>query len=106
MAGLAGAAQGSYLEELLPALARLKKEVDRDIVVVFENRAVRPDDASVEALARTWRARYQAEGLPVYPNVERAPRGIKHAAAYQRSGGRDGDHPPGLERRADAAIRI
>jgi acyl-CoA synthetase (NDP forming) len=75
--GLEPPPAGSYFEGLLPGLVRLKEETGKDIVMVFENKAYLPDDVFVEEVSRKIRGLYQKAGLPVYPNVERALRGIR-----------------------------
>jgi acyl-CoA synthetase (NDP forming) len=82
MAGVPSGPPGAYLEEMLPVLERLKKKSGREIIVVFENHAVTVADVDVEKTSRILRKAYQSRGIPVFPNVERALRGIRHAVAY------------------------
>lgn len=72
--------KGSYLQELLEGLIRLQKETDKDVVMVFNNTAYLPEDLEVEGVSRRMRVLYQKAGIPVYPSVERALRGISLAA--------------------------
>jgi len=71
---------GSYLGGLVETLSGLKKKTGKDVVMVFDNRAHMPEDVEVEAVSRKIRRRFQAEGIPVYPSVERALRGMRHAS--------------------------
>ncbi len=71
---------GSYLGGLVETLSGLKKKTGKDVVMVFDNRAHMEEDVEVEAVSRKIRRRFQAEGIPVYPSVERALRGICHAS--------------------------
>jgi len=72
--------RGLYLEALLDLLSKLKNETGKDIAVVMENKAYKMEDIEVEATLREVRTKYQAAGIPVYPNAERALRGIKNAS--------------------------
>ena len=56
-----------------------EKKSGKEIVVVFENHAVTVEDVAVEKTSRIMRKTYQASGIPVFSNVERALRGIRHA---------------------------
>ncbi|MBU2552247.1 MAG: CoA-binding protein [Proteobacteria bacterium] len=78
-AGLEPPPRGAYLESLLEVLAPLKKSSGKDMVMVFDNRAYRPEDAEAEGMVREMRNRYQSEGIPVFPSAERALRGIRNA---------------------------
>ena len=84
MMGVDSGPPGSYLEELLPVLAQLKTEFNKDMVVVFENRATSIAEASVEKTSRKMRAMYQSLGIPIFSNVQRALRGISHAVALHK----------------------
>lgn len=79
MTGIPTSPPGAYLKEMLPILTRLRKVYGKDIVAVFENRAGAIDDVHVEETARIMRKAYQEGGIPVFPNVERALRGIRCA---------------------------
>jgi hypothetical protein len=72
--------RGIYLNALLDVLTNLKKETGKDIAVVMENKAYKIDDIEVESALREVRKKYQESGIPVYPNAERALRGIKNAS--------------------------
>jgi acyl-CoA synthetase (NDP forming) len=72
--------RGTYLNSLLEVLSKLKKKTGKDIAVVMENKAYKMDDIEVESTLREVRKKYQASGIPVYPNSERALRGIKNAS--------------------------
>ena len=82
MAGVPAGPPGAYLEEMLPVLERLKKKSGREIIAIFENHAVTVADVDVEKTSRILRKAYQSRGIPVFPNVERALRGVRHAVAY------------------------
>jgi hypothetical protein len=71
--------RGSYLEGVLEIMSRLKDDTGKDVVAVFENRAHRVEHVEVESVSRSMRKKYLSKGIPVYPNVERALRGIKNA---------------------------
>ena len=71
--------RGSYFRGLLGGLGRLKKETNKDIVMVFDNTAYLQEDLEVEAVSRLMRNQYQQAGIPVYPSAERALRGIRLA---------------------------
>lgn len=76
--------RGAYLSGLLEVLTELKQESGKDIAVVMENRAYKMEDMEVEAILREVRGNYQQSGIPVYPNAERALRGIKNASRLKR----------------------
>ena len=82
MAGVPAGPPGAYLEDMLPVLERLKKASGREIIAVFENHAVTVADVDVEKTSRIVRKAYQSRGIPVFHNVERALRGVRHAVAY------------------------
>ena len=82
MTGMPAGPPGAYLEEILPVLERLKKKSNKEIIAVFENRAMTVANVDVEKTSRIMRKKYQSRGIPVFPNVERALRGIRHAVAY------------------------
>ena len=82
MAGVPAGPPGAYLEDMLPVLERLKKASGREIIAVFENHAVTVADVDVEKTSRIQRKAYQSRGIPVFHNVERALRGVRHAVAY------------------------
>jgi len=82
MAGMPTGPPGAYLEGMLPVLERLKKKSHKEITCVFENRAKTVADVEVEKTSRIMRKAYQSHGIPVFPNVERALRGIRHAVSY------------------------
>jgi acyl-CoA synthetase (NDP forming) len=84
MTGQKGPPSGAYLGGLVEALSGLKQETGKDIVTVFENRAYFPEEVKVEAVSREMRRRFQSRGIPVYPSVERALRGIRHASTVGR----------------------
>jgi hypothetical protein len=77
--GLKPPPRGSYLQGVLEVMSRLKDETGKDVAVVFENRAHRVEHVEVEAVSRNMRKQFLAKGIPVYPNVERALRGIKNS---------------------------
>lgn len=72
--------KGGYLQELLEGLIRVKEETHKEVVMVFSNRAYFPEDLEVEGVSRQMQERYQKAGIPVYPTVERALRGISLAS--------------------------
>ena len=82
MVGVPAGPPGAYLEGMLPVLERLKKKSNKEIITVFENRAMTVADVGVEKTSRIMRKAYQSHGIPVFSNVERALRGIRHAVAY------------------------
>ena len=82
MAGVPPGPPGAYLEEILPVLERLKKKSNKEIIAVFENHATTVEDVDVEKTSRIMRKEYQSRGIPVFANVERALRGIRHAVVY------------------------
>ncbi len=82
MVGVPTGPPGAYLESMLPVLERLKKKSNKEIITVFENRAMTIADVAVEKTSRIMRKAYQSRGIPVFSNVERAFRGIRHAVAY------------------------
>ena len=82
MVGVPAGPPGAYLEGMLPVLERLKKKSNKEIITVFENRAMTVADVGVEKTSRIIRKAYQSHGIPVFSNVERALRGIRHAVAY------------------------
>ena len=67
----------AYLENLLAALSRMKKEHGLDVVVAFENWI---QDLEVEAISIAMKARYQDEGIAVFPGTARALRAIRNAS--------------------------
>jgi acyl-CoA synthetase (NDP forming) len=75
--------RGRYLAGLVDALSELKQKTGKDVVMVFENRALRPEDVDVEAVSREMRLKFQGEKIPVYPSAERALRGLGHAQAHR-----------------------
>jgi acetate---CoA ligase (ADP-forming) subunit alpha len=76
--------RGSYFEGLLGGLGRIKKETNKDVVMVFNNTSYFPEDLEVEGVSRLMQDRYQKAGIPVYPSAERALRGIR--LAYLKKG--------------------
>ena len=82
MVGVPTGPPGAYLEGMLPVLERLKKNSNKEIITVFENRAMTVEDVAVEKTSRIMRKAYQSHGIPVFSNVERALRGIRHAVSY------------------------
>ena len=68
--------RGSYFQELLEGLIGLKKETDKDLIMVFNNTAYFPEDLEVEGVSRKMQDLYQKAGIPVFPSAERALRGI------------------------------
>lgn len=81
MMGAGAPPRGEYLEKVLEVFSRLKKKYNKDILVVFDDRAHRLEDLEANGAGRRMRPMYQKEGIPVYPNAERALRGIKYACA-------------------------
>jgi acyl-CoA synthetase (NDP forming) len=73
----ASAPSPAYLENLLAALSRMKKEHGLDVVVAFENWI---QDLEVEAISMAMKARYQDEGIAVFPGTARALRAIRNAS--------------------------
>lgn len=84
MLGLDPPEKGAYLEALLEIIAPVKQESGKDIVLVLENRAHRIEDVEVEYTARMIKKKYHENGIPVYPNVSRALKGIRGANTWQR----------------------
>ncbi len=82
MAGVPVGPPGAYLKGMLPVLERLKKKSSKEVIVVFENHAMTVADVDVEKTSRIMRKAYQSHGIPVFSNVERALRGLRHAVAY------------------------
>ena len=76
MMGLEPPPPGSYLRSLKEVLAGLKEETGKEIALIFDNRAVRPEDVWVEEINRRVRAEFQALGIPVFPNTPRALKAI------------------------------
>ena len=81
VAGVPAGPPGAYLEGLLPVLERLKKKSNKEIITIFENRAMTVADVEVEKTSRLMRKAYQSVGIPVFSNVESALRGLRHAVA-------------------------
>jgi predicted Fe-Mo cluster-binding NifX family protein len=77
---------GNYLKEMLDLFSDLKTKTGKEIVVIFDNRANQVEDVAVEKVSRKMRMAFQAQGIPVFPNVERALRAIRHAVSAMRSG--------------------
>ena len=69
-----------YLSRLMTVLGEIRKETDKDIALVLENKTWRLEDINVELIKRRVAARYQQQGIAVFPSVERALRGIRNAA--------------------------
>ena len=84
MLGLDPPEKGAYLEALLEIIAPVKQESGKDIVLVLENRAHRIEDVEVEYTARMIKKKYHENGIPVYPNVSRALKGIRSANTWRR----------------------
>jgi hypothetical protein len=76
---------GSYLKEMLDVFSELKMSTGKDIVVVIDNRANQVEDGTVEKTSRQMRAAFHGRGIPVFPNVERALRAIRHAVTARPS---------------------
>jgi acyl-CoA synthetase (NDP forming) len=72
-----------YLTGLLNILTEIRNTTDKDIAVVLENKTYRLEDVGVELVRRRIAARYQRQGLAVYPSAERALRGIRNAAGLK-----------------------
>ncbi len=85
MDGLDSPPRGAYLSGLLEAASRMKKATGKDMLMVWENRAKRVEDLEVEETVRVMRPRFQAEGIPVFPSVERALRAVRNARICQRT---------------------
>jgi hypothetical protein len=77
--------RGHYLDSLLPSVSGIKKETGKDIALVLENRAYRPEDIDIESLNRRLIMNYQEQGIPVFPSAERALRGIRNAHLLNRA---------------------
>ena len=73
-----------YLSRLLPVLTGIREETGKDIALVLENKTWRLEDINVELIKRRVSARYQQQGLAVFPSVERALRGIRNAALFRQ----------------------
>jgi acyl-CoA synthetase (NDP forming) len=71
---------GAFFKGLPEALATLKSETGKDVMVVLENRTCRLEDADVEKVNREQRMLFQHAGIPVFADVHRALRGIRFAA--------------------------
>jgi len=71
--------RGHYLDSLLSSVSGIKKDTGKDIALVLENRAYRPEDIDIESLKRRLIRDYQDQGIPVFPSAERALRGIRNA---------------------------
>lgn len=84
MDGLDPPQRGGYLSGLLEAASRMKKVTGKDMLMVWENRAKRVEDLEVEEIVRVMRPRFQAEGIPVFPSVERALRAVRNARVCRR----------------------
>ena len=80
MAGNTLPPRGAYLEELLTIVSDLKEETGKDVVMVFDNRSHLMEHLEVEAVSRDMRGKFQARGIPVFPNTTRALRAIKYAS--------------------------
>ncbi len=72
-----------YLSKLLAALTDIRKETDKDIALVLENKTWRVEDVSVELVRRRLSKAFQQQGIAVFPSAERALRGIRNAALYR-----------------------
>jgi acyl-CoA synthetase (NDP forming) len=77
---------GNYLKEMLDLFSDLKTKTGKEIVVVFDNRANQVEHVAVEKVSRKMRMAFLAQGIPVFPSVDRALRAIRHAVAAMRSG--------------------
>jgi acyl-CoA synthetase (NDP forming) len=77
MMGMEAPPPDQHLEAMLDALTALKKKTDKDIVIVFENRAHMANELEVEEIARIWRPKYQEAGIPVYPSADRALNAVR-----------------------------
>ena len=87
MNGMEPPPPGSYLEGLVETMARLRESTGKDVVMVLENRAYHEEDVAVEGVYRRYKQLFQAQGIPVYPNAERALRSIHHSTSVVRYGG-------------------
>ena len=77
MMGLEAPPSGQYLRALLDAITALKGKTDKDILVVFDNRAHMADELGVEKTAREWRVKYQEADIPVFPDAIRALNAVR-----------------------------
>ncbi len=77
-----------YFDVLLDTYKRMKEETGKDIIAVLENHAQRRNHIHIETekLLRETRNRFQENGIPVFPTVERALTGIRNAL---KAGNRD-----------------
>jgi hypothetical protein len=80
MDGLPWPGLEDYTSPLLQRIVQIKERTGRDVVVVMENRANLVEDAGLEGESRAVRSRFHQEGVPTYPNVERALRAIRNAS--------------------------
>lgn len=71
-----------YLSQLLTLLTEIRKETDKDIVLVLENKTWRLEDVNVELIKRRLADQYQRQGVAVFSSVERALRGIRNTAFF------------------------
>jgi acyl-CoA synthetase (NDP forming) len=81
MSGMEPPPGGSYLKGLVEDLSTLKRETGKEVIMVLENRARKVEEVTVEEIYRQSRRLFQEQGIPVFPRVQRALRGLHHAAA-------------------------
>jgi acyl-CoA synthetase (NDP forming) len=79
MDGLLPPARGAYLSGLLEAASAMRERTGKDMLMVWENRAKRPEDLEVEEMVRVMRPRFQKAGIPIFPSVDRALRAVRNA---------------------------
>jgi acyl-CoA synthetase (NDP forming) len=80
MDGLPWPGLEDYTSPLLQRIVEIKDRTGKDVVVVMENRANLVEDAGLEGVCRAVRTRFHQQGVPTYPNVERALRAIRNAS--------------------------
>lgn len=84
MNSMAPTTEGSYLKGLIEPLVELKGSTGKEVVMVFDNRAHLASETAVEVVYRESRDAFQRAGIPVYPSVTKALRGIHHALMARR----------------------
>jgi len=85
MDGLPYTGLETYLEGLLQGILSVKARVNKEVILIMENRANMPDDVDIEKTARRFRLTYLENGIPVYGTVEQALRALQNTLKAQRA---------------------
>jgi len=73
-----------YYDVLVDAFKRMKEQSGKEVVVVIENRGQRVEDLEAESIFRKTRLLFQAAGIPVFADGERALIGLNKAIQAQQ----------------------